>query len=139
MLQLRLTNYTTKKFSPTSLLNFIRNQNVVVAENYKQFSADAATKSDRGCDQKDDIEILHKLKQTFINETAAGGVVPIYKKALLHGNKIAIKDATAEYSYAQLYNGAKKLSTQISNLCGNYNWFLIILFLTNKTSMTRPC
>lgn len=46
-------------------------------------------------------------------------VVPVFKKALLYDNKIALKDQHGEFSYGQLFSGAKKLSIQVSNLCGS--------------------
>lgn len=88
----------------------------------RQFlSTDAATKSTStggGFDAKDEAAVLDKLRQSFSNDEATGGIVPVYKRALLYGNKTAIKDELGEYSYSQLYIGAKKLSIQISNLCG---------------------
>lgn len=88
----------------------------------RQFlSTDAATKSTSiggGFDAKDEAAVLDKLRQSFINDEKNGSIVPVYKRALLYGNKTAIKDELGEYSYSQLYIGAKKLSIQISNLCG---------------------
>lgn len=69
-------------------------------------------------DVKDEASVREKLLQSFSNDEATGGIVPVYKRALLYGSKIAIKDELGEYSYSQLYVGAKKLSIQISNLCG---------------------
>lgn len=105
----RLSSYSVLSTSPT----------------VRYASADAATKSNgkkSTFDSKDEAEIVEKLKQTFANEQQDGGLVPIYKKALLYGNRIAIKDELGEYSYAQLFTAAKLLSTQISNLCGKYKF-----------------
>lgn len=65
--------------------------------------------------------IVERLRCSFSEDVANGFVVPVYKQALLYGNKIAIKDDFGEFSYAQLYMGAKKLALQISNLCGKLN------------------
>lgn len=70
-------------------------------------------------DAEDENEVIERLKKIFAEEERAGDIVPIYKKALLHGNKVAIKDQNAEYSYIRLYTAAKKLSFQISNLVGS--------------------
>lgn len=68
---------------------------------------------------EDELDVLNRLKTTFEKEETNGEVIPIFKKALLHGNKIAIKDQTSEYSYQRLFQSSKKLSLQISNICGS--------------------
>lgn len=70
-------------------------------------------------DAEDENEILEKIKNIFAEEERSGHVVPVFKKALLHGNKVAIKDQINEYTYHRLYAAAKRLSAQISNLCGS--------------------
>lgn len=45
-------------------------------------------------------------------------ITPVFKNALKYGNKIAIKDEFGEYSYDQIYNGAAKISIEISKICG---------------------
>lgn len=98
----------------------------------KHLSTDAATKNSTTggvaatFDTKDENEILEKLKFSFDSDSIAGNIVPVYKRALLYGNNTAIKDEISEYSYTQLYMGAKKLSMQISNLCGKLTPFLAI-------------
>lgn len=99
----------------------IRNKSTIGT---KCLSTDAATKnqgsqqSQQQFDAKDEQEIVQKLKHTFEQDIISGSVVPVFKKALLYGNKVAIKDEFAEYSYAQLYAGAKKLANQLNSLCG---------------------
>lgn len=94
----------------------------VKVNNWRTLATDAATAQQssggRHFDDRDEADTLEKLRTTFAKETNAGGVVPIYKKALLYANSIAIKDEIGEYNYGQLYNAAKKLSIQISNVCG---------------------
>ncbi|XP_054739151.1 malonate--CoA ligase ACSF3, mitochondrial-like [Anastrepha obliqua] len=64
-------------------------------------------------------ERLAKLRAHFEKDEENGYVVPIFKKSILHAQRIAIKNYFSEYSYQQLYIGAKKLSVQISNICGS--------------------
>lgn len=61
---------------------------------------------------------ITELRRSFDRDTAAGHVVPVFKRALLYGDKPAIKDTDGEYTYGQLYASAKGLSGQLSNLCG---------------------
>lgn len=55
-----------------------------------------------------------RLRKCFDNEIRNGECVPVFKRALLHGNRIAVKDNTGEYSYRQILDGARKLATQLS-------------------------
>lgn len=57
---------------------------------------------------------IDKLQKQFDNDIKNGDCVPVFKRALLHGNKIAVKDNTDEYSYRQLLEGARKLSIELS-------------------------
>lgn len=57
---------------------------------------------------------VDRLQNLLDNEVKNGDIVPVFKRALLHGNKIAVKDNTGEYSYRQILEGARKLSTQLS-------------------------
>lgn len=70
--------------------------------------------------EEDEAENLQKLKLVFDEEVNQNGIVPVFKRALLYGNKIALKDVHGEYSYSRIYNGAKNLSIQISNLVGEF-------------------
>lgn len=80
---------------------------------------------------EDEAETLSRIQKVFNDEEKSGEVVPIFKKALLYGHKIAIKDNIGEYSYNRLYIAAKKLSYQISNLCGKYRHFYILYRFLN--------
>lgn len=103
---------------------------------WRTLATDAATvqqsSGGRHFDDRDEADIIEKLRTTFATETNAGGVVPIYKKALLYANNIAIKDEIGEYNYGQLYNAAKKLSIQISNVCGTYICAMPLRYYVNN-------
>lgn len=74
-------------------------------------------------------EQIAELRRSFDRDVAAGCVVPVYKRALLYGDRPAIKDADVEYTYGQLYAGAKRLSIQLSNQCGEFASRLFVKFL----------
>lgn len=74
---------------------------------------DASISSLRKTELKEPIGV-DKLHILFNNEIENGDIVPVFKRALLHGNKIAVKDNTGEYSYRQILEGARKLSKQLS-------------------------
>lgn len=99
--------------------------------NSRQQSTDAASATAKGSfdgsvkSAGETADVVDRLRRSFGDVLACGGVVPVYKQALLYGNKIAIKDQFGEFSYAQLYTGAKKLASQITNLCGSYLIFII--------------
>lgn len=57
---------------------------------------------------------IDKLCNQFDNEVNNGDVVPIFKRALLYGDKLAIKDYNGKYSYRQILDSARKLSTKLS-------------------------
>lgn len=92
--------------------------------NRRPFSADAATatsqQNDANAASKNEAA-LQKLKQLYDADVKDGGVVPAFKRSLLYGNKIAVKDDSGEYTYNQLFNGSKKLAMEISNVCGELN------------------
>ncbi|XP_050323987.1 malonate--CoA ligase ACSF3, mitochondrial [Bactrocera neohumeralis] len=78
------------------------------------------------------FEHLTHLREYFRKEEENGGVVPIFKKVLLHADHIAIKSNATEYSYQQLYLGSKKLSIQISNICGSGASCNVAVFCENN-------
>lgn len=63
--------------------------------------------------------VVARLKYAFNEDLKKGQVVPVYKRALLYGDNAAIKDHQGEFSYMQIYQAAKRLSFQLSNLCGS--------------------
>lgn len=60
-----------------------------------------------------------KIKSIIDADIKEGNPVPVFKRALLH-KSTALKDQNGEFSYFDLVAGSKKLSSQISNLCGEY-------------------
>lgn len=70
-------------------------------------------------DEQPEVDQLKKLRATFDDEIKDDGIIPIYKKALLYGSKIAVKDTKGEVSFARLFIAAKKLAIKISNICGS--------------------
>lgn len=76
-------------------------------------AAATATTSQRKLELKEPID-AEKLQNHFDSEIKSGDIVPVFKRALLFGNKIAIKDATGEYSYRQILEAARKFSIQLS-------------------------
>lgn len=75
---------------------------------------------------------IDKLRNQFDNEVNNNDIVPIYKRALLHGDKIAIEDFNGKYSYRQILNAACKLSTKLSaynnSKYENSEWFSLSFF-----------
>lgn len=80
------------------------------------------------------VSIVNKLKCAFNEEIKNGHVIPVYKKALLYGTNLAIKDHQGEYSYMQLYQAAKQLSYQISNVCESGSSSRIV-FVTDNSAL----
>lgn len=72
----------------------------------------------KSLNSEEEQEIVTKLKNQLDSQSKTLGTVPVFKRALLYGNSVAIKDQNGEFSYAMLYMGAKKLSLDISNICG---------------------
>lgn len=69
--------------------------------------------------EKTEQDLLKRLRSTFDDETNDNGIVPAYKRALLYGSKIAVKDVRGEVSFSRLYTAAKRLAIKISNICGS--------------------
>lgn len=133
--------YLTKRYVCNSGGLYIQQNGWTDGQSRRNRSTDAATATNtsreggigakNGPEVKADIELSKKIKVQFDSEVAAGGVVPVFKKALLHGNKVAIKDENGEFTYYQLYSGARKLATDISNLCGNFDKTLTSIVILN--------
>lgn len=88
--------------------------------NHRLLSADAATATNRqnepSVTTKNEAAV-QKLQQLYDADVKAGGVVPAFKRSLLYGNKIAVKDEIGEYTYNQLFSASKILATKLSNIC----------------------
>lgn len=60
-----------------------------------------------------------KIQQIIAADVKNGNPIPVYKKALLNSQKIAVKDITnGEKSYFDLLSSSFKLSKQISDVVG---------------------
>ncbi|CAG4939065.1 unnamed protein product [Colias eurytheme] len=78
------------------------------------------------------------LLNTFNQDIKAGGVVPVFRRALLFPSRVAVQDEQGSYTYAGLYQAANKLSQDIaaqllgekertiSYMCGNNASHIII-------------
>lgn len=91
--------------------------------NRRLLSADAATVANRQNESNaasKNEAVVQKLQQLYEADVKDGGVVPAFKRSLLYGNKIAVKDDIGEYTYTQLFNGSKALATQLSSVCGEF-------------------
>ncbi|XP_058458207.1 malonate--CoA ligase ACSF3, mitochondrial [Malaya genurostris] len=74
--------------------------------------------------QTSDPETIHarlhqRLTSLFEDECRRDLIVPSFKRALLYGEKSAIRDQTRDYSFIQIYEAVKRLALQISNSCGS--------------------
>lgn len=93
--------------------NFASRSGNLSAEATAAAASATATTSQRKIELKEPID-AEKLQNHFDSEIKNGDIVPVFKRALLFGNKIAIKDATGEYSYRQILEAARKFSIQLS-------------------------
>ncbi|XP_055535420.1 malonate--CoA ligase ACSF3, mitochondrial [Wyeomyia smithii] len=71
-----------------------------------------------------DPEVVHsqlqqRLVKLFEDETKRGLIIPAFKRALVYGEKSAVRDNTGDYSFIQIYESVKRLALQISNCCGS--------------------
>lgn len=85
---------------------------------YSTAAINSTTSSQQMPDEFNEADYVKRLKAKFEDEIRDNGVIPPFKRALLYGSKIAVKDTKGETSFARLYLGAKKLSIKISNICG---------------------
>jgi acyl-coenzyme A synthetase/AMP-(fatty) acid ligase len=65
--------------------------------------------------QKTNFQTIQQLIDEDINK---GNPVPVFKRALIHRKATALKDVNGEFTYTDLLSSSKKLSTQISEICG---------------------
>lgn len=70
---------------------------------------------------EEEQELVGRIKRQLDDQSARLGTVPVFQRALQYGNSVAIKDQNGEFSYARLYLGAKRLSADISSICGEYS------------------
>ncbi len=95
---------------------------IIRSPKYRNYSSASSVSSNIDLNEPQNFAIEQKLQNLIQNEIRNQSVVPIFKQALLYNHKTALKDQYGEYSYGQIYMAAKKLSVQISNLCGEYNY-----------------
>ncbi|XP_026497664.2 malonate--CoA ligase ACSF3, mitochondrial [Vanessa tameamea] len=55
-----------------------------------------------------------ELVNTFNRDIEAGGVVPVFRRALLFPSRVALQDDVGTYTYARLYQAATSLSKDIA-------------------------
>ncbi|KAG7300814.1 hypothetical protein JYU34_015149 [Plutella xylostella] len=61
-----------------------------------------------------------ELVSSYNKDIKAGGVVPVFRRALLFPNRIALQDEVGVYTYAALHHAATSLSKEIAaQLCGD--------------------
>lgn len=54
-----------------------------------------------------------QLYNLMDKEIQQGGVVPIFKRSLLHVNHIAVEDCTGEYTHQQILDASNNLAAEI--------------------------
>lgn len=54
-----------------------------------------------------------QLLNLFDKEIQREGVVPIFKRSLLHANHIAVEDSTGEYTHRQILDASENLAANI--------------------------
>ncbi|XP_058830930.1 malonate--CoA ligase ACSF3, mitochondrial [Topomyia yanbarensis] len=86
-----------------------------------------------------DPEAIHarlhqRLTTLFEDESRRNLVVPPFKRALLYGEKSAIRDQTGDYSFIQIYEAVKRLALQISNCCGSASQSRVAFICPNNVT-----
>uniref|UniRef100_A0A182KB70 AMP-dependent synthetase/ligase domain-containing protein n=1 Tax=Anopheles christyi TaxID=43041 RepID=A0A182KB70_9DIPT len=64
-------------------------------------------------------DLLRRLTKLYEQEVARELIVPPFKRALLYGEKAAVRDQIGDFSFIQLYEAVKRLAAQISKCCGS--------------------
>lgn len=109
---LKIRNFIKNKNFPQSVSRLLVNK-----QKFRYYSS--ASSVDSNPEISSETNNLETKLQTLISdEIRQNKVVPIFKKSLLYNHSTAIKDNNGEFSYSQVYMAARKLSIQISNLCG---------------------
>lgn len=79
-------------------------------------------------------DLHRRLSTLFEEEINRNLIVPPFKRALLHGDKSAIRDQTGDYSFIQIYGAAKRLALQISNVCGSASQSRVAFICPNNAT-----
>lgn len=75
-----------------------------------------------GTNEKTKPSGYDQLYNLFDKEIKQGGVVPIFKRSLLHANHIAVEDGTGEYTHRQILDASTNLTAEIlAHTSGNKN------------------
>uniref|UniRef100_A0A8W7P6U6 AMP-dependent synthetase/ligase domain-containing protein n=1 Tax=Anopheles coluzzii TaxID=1518534 RepID=A0A8W7P6U6_ANOCL len=64
-------------------------------------------------------DLLRRLTKLYEQEVARELIVPPFKRALLYGEKAAVRDQVGDFTFIQLYEAVKRLAAQISKCCGS--------------------
>uniref|UniRef100_A0A182N3Q6 AMP-dependent synthetase/ligase domain-containing protein n=1 Tax=Anopheles dirus TaxID=7168 RepID=A0A182N3Q6_9DIPT len=64
-------------------------------------------------------DLLRRLTKLYEQEVERELIVPPFKRALLYGEKSAVRDQVGDFSFIQLYEAVKRLAAQISKCCGS--------------------
>lgn len=93
-------------------------RSAIVTNKSKVEEVSGASGGRRTLTPEEEQEIVGRLKRQLDDQSSRLGTVPVFQRALQYGNSVAIKDQNGEFSYARLYMGAKRLSADISSICG---------------------
>lgn len=75
-----------------------------------------------------------KAQQLINADIKSNNPVPVFKKALLHAQKVAVKDINGEKTYSDLVSGSFKLSKQISDVCAKESLAKVAFLCNNDIS-----
>lgn len=62
------------------------------------------------------------VKSSITNCDEVNSITPIFKQALTHNKRTALKDRNGEFTYFDLVAGSNKLSSEISDICGKFSF-----------------
>lgn len=79
-------------------------------------------------------DLHRRLLKLFEDECQQNLVVPPFKRALLYGEKSAIRDQTGDYSFIQIYEAVKRLAIQISNHCSSASQSRVAFICPNNAT-----
>lgn len=116
---LRRSKAITNYFNVCATQSGKQNGHKLIKSCYSTAAINSTTSSQQSTEEFNEADYVKRLKAKFEDETRDNGIIPPFKRALLYGSKIAVKDTKGETSFSRLYLGAKKLSIKISNICGN--------------------
>jgi hypothetical protein len=78
-----------------------------------------------------------KIQQLINLDVQNGNPVPVYKKALQYGQKVAVKELiNGEKTYSDILVASNNLSKQINDVCGELFTFNLLRNTNLKTILT---